>query len=457
MSALLAERARRAERLVEETAFRARRGGRIRAAEGLLLTAEGLDAPVGALLMVEAADGGGSDWGSAGAAGASPGIPAEVIGFRDNSLLLMALGPGAVQPGAAAWLMGPAGDVPAGAALLGRVAGALGEPLDGLGPFHGAVRWPLAGRPLSPLDRGDVSVAMPTGVRAIDALLTLGRGQRVGLIAGSGVGKSVLMQQLVRGADVDCVVVALVGERGREISGFLGGLGPAERARTFVVAVPADAAAPARVRGCLAAFSAAEALRHDGLHVLLLVDSLTRVAQAQREIGLAAGEPAGVRGYPPSALSLIPRLVERAGNDSRTGGAITAVATVLADGDDTIADPVVDTARGVLDGHIVLDRAIAARGRYPAIDLAHSLSRTMPACVPPAHLVAATAFRRDLALAEANQDLVAMGAYVRGADPAVDRALERRPELEGFLQQGRDETMAFADAAGRLLTGWGRA
>lgn len=441
MSAMVAEAAARAGAEVRRLVFRATPGGRIRAAEGLLLTAEGLEAPVGALLMVEAAEGG-------------PAIPAEVVGFRGGALLLMGLGQGAMQPGAAAWLKGMAGDAPSGRAMLGRVTGALGEPLDGLGPLRGTGRWPLAGRPLSPLDRGDVHIIMPTGVRAIDALLTLGRGQRVGLIAGSGVGKSVLMHQLVRGAAVDCVVVALVGERGREISGFLAGLGPDERARTHVIAVPADAAAPARVRGCLAALAAAEALRSEGRHVLLLVDSLTRVAQAQREIGLAAGEPAGVRGYPPSALSLIPKLVERAGNDSRSGGAITAVMTVLADGDDTIADPVVDTARGVLDGHIVLDRAIAARGRYPAIDLAHSLSRTMDACVSPEHAAAAMAFRRALALAEANQDLVAMGAHVRGADPAVDQALDRRAEMEAFLQQARDEYAAFETTTAALLSGW---
>ncbi len=418
------------------------RGGRIRAAEGLLLAAEGLEAPVGALLTVETAT-------------AGRRLTAEVIGFRADCLLLMALEAGAVQPGAAVWARGQASDAPVGDCLLGRVTGALGEPIDGLGPFRGAARWPLGGRALSPLQRGDVRQPVPTGVRAVDALLTLGRGQRVGLIAGSGVGKSVLLQQLVRGAEVDCVVVALVGERGREISGFLEGMGRAERARTFVVAVPADAAAPARVRGCLAAFAAAEEYRGRGRHVLLLVDSLTRVAQAQREIGLAAGEPAGVRGYPPSALSLIPRLVERAGNDSGSGGAITAVMTVLADGDDTIADPVVDTARGVLDGHVVLDRRIASRGRYPAIDLAHSLSRTMPACVSAEHGRAAMALRRELALAEANQDLVAMGAYVRGADPAVDRALDRQGELEAFLQQGLDEVVPFAVSAGMLVDGWG--
>lgn len=428
--------------------FRAGPGGRIRSAEGLLLTAEGLEAPVGALLVVET---------GSGARDNQTSMTAEVVGFRDGRLLLMALGHGAVQPGAAAWLSAISPDVPAGDALLGRVTDALGRQLDGPAPLRNPTRWPLAGRPLPALDRGEVDSAMPTGVRAVDALLTLGRGQRVGLIAGTGVGKSVLLQQLVRGAQADAVVVALVGERGREISGFLAGLGPDARARTHVVAVPADAAAPARVRGCLAAMASAEALRATGRHVLLVVDSLTRAAQAQREIGLAAGEPAGVRGYPPSALSLIPRLVERAGNDSRTGGAITAVMTVLADGDDTISDPVVDTARGVLDGHIVLDRAIAARGRFPAIDLAHSLSRTMPACVSARHEAAAIAFRRELALADAHQDLVAMGAHARGQDPAVDRALDRRPEMEALLQQGRDTHVPFDQSAALLIAGWGNA
>ena len=442
MTAAIMRAAAAVQARIVDAPFRPARGGRICAAEGLLLTAEGLEAPIGALLTVETAEPGGS-------------VAAEVIGFRERRILLMALSQGSVTPGAIAWLKDQAADVPAGPGLLGRVTGAMGEPLDGRGPVAGSRRWPLAGRPVPPLDRAEVAVAMPTGIRALDALLTLGRGQRVGLIAGSGVGKSVLMQQLVRGAEADCVVVALVGERGREISGFLAGLHPSARARTHIVAVPADMAAPARVRGCLAAFAAAEALRSEGLHVLLLVDSLTRVAQAQREIGLASGEPAGVRGYPPSALSLIPRLVERAGNDAGSGGAITAVMTVLADGDDTIADPVVDTARGVLDGHVVLDRAIAARGRYPAIDLAHSLSRTMPQCVPAAHVAAAVAFRRELALADANQDLVAMGVHARGADPAVDRALDRRPDMEAFLQQERDAQVAFADSAAALMAGWG--
>jgi flagellum-specific ATP synthase len=419
-----------------------RQGGRVRAAEGLLIEADGLQAPVGALVEIE---------------GPAGPCPAEVIGFREQRLLLMALGRETVRPSAPVWLADSAAEVAAGPALLGRVTGAMGEPIDGLGPLRGAGRWPVDGAPLPPLARGDVHEAMPTGVRAIDLLFTLGRGQRVGLIAGSGVGKSVLLQQLVRGARADCVVVGLVGERGREISGFLDGLSAEARARTHVVAVPADAAAPARVRGCLAAFASAEALRATGAHVLLLVDSLTRVAQARREIGLAAGEPAGMRGYPPSALGLIPRLVERAGIDLKSGGAITALLTVLADGDDTIADPVVDTARGVLDGHIVLDRAVAARGRFPAIDLAHSVSRTMSSCVSSAHVRAAAAFRRDHALAQANADLVAMGAYARGQDPALDRALDLRAAMEALLGQPRDSILPFAQGEAALLETWGAA
>jgi flagellum-specific ATP synthase len=417
-------------------------GGRIRTAEGLLLSSDGPDAPVGALLCAE---------GPAGPVGC------EAIGFRNGRLLMMVLDEAPVAPGNPVWLQVPAGDTPAGPALLGRVTGALGEPLDGLGPIRTKGRWPLAGRPLPPLDRADVSQPFPTGVRALDALLTLGRGQRVGLMAGSGVGKSTLLHQLVRGAAADCVVVGLIGERGREIAGFRDTLPPEALSRTHIVAVPADAAAPARLRGCLCAFASAEALRAEGRHVLLLVDSLTRVAHAQREIGLSLGEPAGARGYPPSALALLPRLVERAGNDAASGGAITLIATVLADGDDTVADPVVDTARGVLDGHVILSRAIAARGRFPAIDLGHSLSRTMSACIAPAQRAAAAAFRRDLALAEANQDLVAMGAYAPGHDPLLDRALARRAEMEAFLAQPGGDPLPFDDSVAALVAGWGAA
>lgn len=414
--------------------------GRVTGHDGLLLTVEGLQAPVGTRLLI---------------AGTDMPLAAEAVGFRDGRLLLMALERGAVAPGAGVRLAGRADMVAVGPGLLGRVVDGLGQPADTGGALRDCHQnWPLTGRMVPPLQRSEVTAALPTGVRAIDALFTLGRGQRMGLIAGSGVGKSVLLHQLVRGTEADAVVVALIGERGREIAGFVAGLSPAERARTHVVAVPADQPGPLRVRGALAAFAVAEWLRAQGRHCLLLLDSLTRVAHAQREIGLAIGEPAGARGYPASALSLIPRLVERAGNDAGSGGAITALFTVLADGDDTIADPVVDTARGVLDGHIILDRGIAARGRYPAIDLGHSISRTMAACVPSAHVAAAAALRRSAALVEANRDLVAMGAWQPGQDAALDRAFARHDELEAFVGQPRDEMAAFAQTAAALTSGW---
>ncbi len=415
------------------------RAGHISAYDGMLLTAEGLAAPPGAQVRIDA------DCGP---------LAAEVVGFRGSQLLLMALARGAVAPGARAVLEGRANDVRVGPALLGRVVDAMGAPIDSLGAISASGVWPLHGRSLPPLDRAEVTQPLPTGVRTIDALLTLGRGQRVGLIAGSGVGKSVLLQQLVEGAAADAIVVGLVGERGREIAGFVDGLPPAARARTHIVAVPADHAAPLRVRGALRSFAVAEWLRSQGLHVLLLLDSLTRVAHAQRETGLAVGEPAGTKGYPASALALIARLAERAGNDRNSGGAITALLTVLADGDDVIADPVVDTARGVLDGHIILDRTIAARGRFPAIDLALSISRTMAACTQPAHRAAAAELKRDNVLIENSRDLLAMGAYAPGQDPALDRALARQPALEAFLAQNRAEQADFAASIATLIQEW---
>lgn len=412
--------------------------GVVTAFDGLLLTVEGLADGPGVLLEVEAE---------------GPPLPAEVIGFRRDALLAMALARGSVRPGARARRVGRADRVALGPELLGRVVDAMGRPVDSAGPIRAAASVPLDGRPLAPLDRAEVREAVPTGVRAIDALLTLGRGQRIGLIAGTGVGKSTLMQDLVRGVRADVTVVALVGERGREISGFVAGLG--EASRVHVIAVPADEAAPLRVRGARRALAVAEGFRGQGAHVLLVMDSLTRVAHAQREVGLAAGEPPGQRGYPASALGLIPRLVERAGCDRRSGGAITAVFTVLADGDDLVADPVVDAARGVLDGHIVLTRELAARGRFPAIDTSASVSRTMAACVDPAHRAAAAAFQRDAALVEANRDLVAMGAYAAGQDPVLDRAMARASLIEQFLTQPPGTPEPMETTLARLLATWG--
>jgi flagellum-specific ATP synthase len=343
--------------------------------------------------------------------------------------------------------------VPCGPELLGRVVDATGRPVDGGRPIRCAAAMPLDGRTLPPLDRAEVREPVETGVRAIDALFTLGRGQRIGLIAGTGVGKSTLMRELVRGTRADLTVLALIGERGREISGMVEALGG--RPDCHTIAVPADEAAPLRVRGARRALAVAEGFRAMGAHVLLVMDSLTRVAHAQREVGLAAGEPAGPRGYPASALGLLPRLIERAGCDRASGGAITAVFTVLADGDDVVADPVVDTARGVLDGHIVLTRELAARGRLPAIDTGASVSRTMAACVTAEHLAAAGAFQRDAALVESNRDLLAMGAYAPGQDAALDRAMARAEAIERFLVQPPGNPQPFAASIARLLETWG--
>jgi flagellum-specific ATP synthase len=409
--------------------------GEVIGSEGALLVVRGLDASPGTLLVVK--DG-------------RTSLRAEVIGFRAGRLLVAALSPGAVGPGARAMVIGRSDRVVVGRGLLGRVTDAMGAPVDGLGPIHGASSVPLAGEPLPPLDRAEVTEAVETGVRVVDGLFTLGRGQRIGLVAGSGVGKSTLLLQMARGVAADMTVVALIGERGREISGFVSGLDARARAHSHVIAVPADHAAPLRVRGVLRALAVAEAFRAEGAHVLLLVDSLTRVAHAQRELGLAAGEPAGVRGYPASALSLLPTLVERAGNDARTGGAITAVFTVLADGDDVVADPIVDAARGVLDGQIVLSRGLAARGRLPAVDTAQSISRTMAACVVPDHLAAARALVRDAALIDGARDLVAMGAYSPGQDAALDAARAREAQIEAFLRQHPAEHIAFPETVSRL-------
>ena len=294
--------------------------------------------------------------------------------------------------------------------------------------------------------------AFDTGVRAVNALLTAGVGQRVAIVAGSGVGKSVLMGQMIAGADADVIVVGLIGERSREVSDVLATkLPPEVRRKSVVVAVPADHAPLLRLRAAMRATAIAEDFRARGLKVLLLVDSLTRVAHAQREIGLSLGEPPTVKGYPPSALGLIPKLVERAGADALSGGSITALYTVLADGDDT-DDPIVDSARAIVDGHIILSRPLAEQGVYPAIDIGKSLSRVMADIVTPEHARAAAGFRRLWSAFEENRDLILMGAYAPGNDPLIDEAIVRRPELLDFLTQPQLER-ASHDASIAALIG----
>jgi flagellum-specific ATP synthase len=421
------------------------RGGRVTAFDGTTLEAIGIDAVVGGQARV-----------------GTRGQAAEIIGFRDGRALLMGLSPlAAVTPGAAVVAGGVAADVMVGDALLGRVIDGLGRPLDGLGPVRAEGRRPLAGAPLPPHSRARVKLPLATGVRAIDGLLTLGRGQRVGIMAGTGVGKSVLLGQIARWAVADVVVMALIGERGREITDFVETeLSGAARGRTVTVAVPAGEAPLLRVRGAERAFAIAEHFRDEGKHVLLILDSLSRVVHGAREVALARGENAGGRGYPPSAMALIAALAERAGGVKSVkgvrGGAITAIMTVLAEADDG-GDAVVDAARGVLDGHILLSRKLAGRGGFPAIDLSASASRVMGDVVGPAHLAAAARFRRLNAMIEDNRDLVLMGAYAPGSDPELDAALALAPRLEAYRCQSRGTAAQWpeTEAALMALTGAG--
>ncbi len=375
-------------------------------------------------------------------------LAASVVGFDHADVLLMPLGdPRGVGPDDAIEPYAEGEEVIAGPALLGRVIDALGAPIDGRGAVAGDAV-PLHRAPPAPLARPRVREPLPTGVRAIDALLTLGRGQRIGLFAGSGVGKSTLLGQLARGAAADVVVVCLVGERGREVVEFLeDALGDEGRARSVVVCATSDAPAMVRLRAAYAATAIAERFRDDGANVLLLVDSLTRFARAGREVALAAGEPPARRGYPPSVFASLAPLLERAGTAER--GSITAVYTVLVEGGD-MEEPIADEVRGILDGHVVLDRALAARGRYPAIDVVHSLSRLMPSVAERAHVDAAARLREAIAHYESKRDLVLLGAYTRGADPRLDAVLAREGAIEAFLRQGPLERAELDDTVARL-------
>jgi flagellum-specific ATP synthase len=332
--------------------------------------------------------------------------------------------------------------VQVGAGLCGRILDALGQPLDGKPLPHGLVPTPVEQPAPNSLDRPPITSVLPTGVKAIDGLLTCGRGQRLGIFAGSGVGKSSLLAMLARGTEADVNVIALVGERGREVNEFIEhALGPAGVARSVLVVATSDAPAPLRVQAAATATAIAEWFRESGKQVLLIVDSITRLAHAQRELGLAAGEPPTTRGYPPSVFSLLPRLIERTGQTRR--GAITAFYSVLVDGDDP-DEPISDALRGLLDGHIVLSRRLASEGRYPAIDCLASLSRLQSAVAPPALREAATRVRRHLAELHRHEDLLAVGAYRAGSNPALDQAINARPAIEQFLAQPIQSIVPFA-------------
>jgi flagellum-specific ATP synthase len=404
---------------------------------GMTLEASGCEAPVGGrCLLVDHA---------------GRSAETEVVGFAGGSLLLVATGEiEGMMPGARVIPSGKVFEAYAGDALLGRVLDGSGRPLDELGPLECHDRIRLSPPAQNPLDRKPIREPLDVGVRSINALLTVGRGQRIGLFAGSGVGKSMLLGMMTRFTNADVIVVGLIGERGREVQDFVANYLTADtRRRAVIVATPADNPPLVRVHGAMLATSIAEYFRDRGKQVLLLMDSLTRVAQAQREIALAIGEPPVTKGYPVSVFAKLPQLVERAGNGGPKGGSITAFYTVLAEGDD-LNDPIVDAARAVLDGHIVLSRSVAESGLYPAIDVEASISRLTQQVTSREHQALIRRFRQINAVYRQNRDLITIGAYVKGSDPRVDEAIRYWPAIQRFLQQDAYEQVSFGRALEEL-------
>ena len=377
-------------------------------------------------------------------------VSAEVVGFRDGLITLVPFGDlSGVRPGSAVRLREQQFRVPIGPAVLGRVLDGFGRPLDGRGPLRAEYRVVTGAAP-HPLGRARISTPISTGVRALDGLLSAGKGQRLGIFAGSGVGKSTLLAMIARHASSDVNVIALIGERGREVQEFIDEqLGPGGLARSCVVVATSDQPALLRLKAAEIATAIAESFRDEGKDVLFMMDSVTRLAMAQREIGLGAGEPPALRGYPPSVFSFLPRLLERAGNTEY--GTITGFFTVLVEGDD-MTEPVADTVRSILDGHIVLSRSLAERNHYPAIDVLASVSRAMPSVVDKDHLKVAGAIRAALAEYEGARDLIEVGAYAHGSNPAIDEAIALRPALEGFLCQELEESSDIAAARRSMET-----
>jgi len=378
-------------------------------------------------------------------------VIAEVVGFREKSALLMPLGDiGGVRMGSVVGQRKALASVPVGPAMLGRVFDGLGRPLDGAPPPEHVAEMPLYARPINPLDREVIDEPMWLGIRAIDTLLTCGRGQRIGIMAGSGVGKSVLLGMLARNASSDVNVIALVGERGREVRAFIErDLGPEGLARSVVVAATSDTPPLVRIRAAWLATTIAEYFRGQGKDVLLMMDSVTRFAMAQREIGLAVGEPPTTRGYTPSVFALLPRLLERAGTDAGDGS-ITGLYTVLVEGDD-LNDPIGDAVRSILDGHVALSRDLASRNHYPAIDVLASASRVMVDIANKEHLEAAGVIRSLLAAYRQAEDLINIGAYQKGANATIDRAVAQIDAINSMLRQGIDEKADSTRSVRHLL------
>ncbi|WP_417071355.1 flagellar protein export ATPase FliI [Niveibacterium terrae] len=431
--------------------------GRLTRINGLVMEASGIKLPLGSSCRVLVP--GGSS------------VEAEVVGFTGDKLFMMptddvyGLAPGATvipdDPSQPTPRTGErveprrrssdrAKHLPVGNEMLGRVVDGAGRPLDGLGPLETKHTRSLQSRPINPLGRAPISASLDVGIRAINAMLTVGRGQRMGLFAGSGVGKSVLIGMMTSFTEAEVIVVGLIGERGREVKEFIEqNLGPVGRARSVVVAAPADTSPLMRLQGAVYATTIAEYFRDQGKQVLLIIDSLTRYAMAQREIALAIGEPPVTRGYPPSVFARLPALVERAGNGPEGGGSITAFYTVLAEGDDQ-QDPIADSARAILDGHIVLSRTLADAGHYPAIDIEQSISRAMHGLIKPSHFELVRRFKQLFSRYQRSRDLIAVGAYQAGADPLLDEAVRSYPALEAFLQQAITERSSYEDSLAAL-------
>lgn len=412
--------------------------GRLTRMVGLTLEAEGCKAAIGDRCRI---------------AGPAGEVEAEVVGFAGDRLYLMPIGDiRGMEPNARVVPVGRGGEVYVGDELLGRVLGGTGRPLDGRGLARPGHKMPLRGRVINPLARHPIHQPLDVGVRSINSLITVGRGQRMGLFAGSGVGKSVLLGMMTRFTTADVVVVGLIGERGREVKEFIEQiLGAEGMARAVVVASPADDPPLVRVHGAVLATTIAEYFRDQGHQVLLLMDSLTRFAQAQREIALAIGEPPATRGYPPSVFARVPQLVERAGNGEQGGGSITAFYTVLTEVDEQ-ADPIADAARAILDGHILLSRDLADAGHYPAIDIESSISRAMTAITDQGHLEKARRFKQVYSLYRRNEDLINVGAYTPGTEPRLDHAISAYPGFMSFLAQDMHQRVSLEDSLHDLNT-----
>lgn len=415
------------------------RCGQISRAVGLTLEAKGFNQPIGARCLINIDK--------------SHTIEAEVVGFSNDSAYLMPIGNiQGVAPGMSIIPTGRVARVSVGEPLLGRILNGAGAFIDGGPSCDLKDHYPLIAPVINPLKRAIIDRPLDVGVRAINGLITVGRGQRIGLFAGSGVGKSVLLGMMTRYTEADIVVVGLIGERGREVKEFIEcSLGEEGLRRAVVVAAPADESPLMRLHGAKVATSIAEYFRDRGKHVLLLMDSLTRFAQAQREIALSIGEPPATKGYPPSVFAKLPKLVERAGNGLPGSGSITAFYTVLTEGDD-LQDPIADAARAILDGHIVLSRSLAEEGHYPAIDLEASISRVMQSISSETHLSQMLLLKKYLSLYEKNKDLILLGAYAKGTDPALDKAIIAKDIIREYMVQGMNQRVTYNESLHFLST-----